>query len=1159
MANEFIARNGLIAQNNSTVTGSLEVTQGITGSLLGTASYATQALTASYASTYAPVFPYTGSAIITGSLEITGSIRALVTGSDFVNIGNAVTASQRLVRIGQDTAWVDIGSLVGATSFGALYFNQPTPSSTNFTILANATQTVFNGTTSLTLRVNNGNAVNFTQTSTQFNTVAAASSGAVIPYSFASISNTNQTTTTNIPNFQITGNNKQWATGTVANQYWNYLTSNTASFVGASTMTNSYGLFVEAATAGTNATITNNYAAGFSGSVNIVTGNINLLNTTSSTTGVITKAGVRFIHDFAAAGTTGQNTWVGQLAGNFILSGSSIGGQGSANVAVGYNAAAGTTNGNYNTIMGHNAAVGITTGGFNVVLGRLAGGAMGAGSGNIYIGEQAAGSNVGSNNVVIGQRAGLSGASFSSIVAIGQQAGQSYTASNGVFIGTFAAQALTTGTGNTAVGWYASANNQTGTNNTALGHSALQTVLNVNNNTGVGYLAGSSITSGSENTTVGSLTMQLGSAGATGNTAMGYSAFRSGKGNNNTVIGYNAGGGTSNTANFNTLIGNQSGAAITTGAQNTAVGGSTLNTNQTGTSNTAIGWGSLLQATSTGNSCVGSYTFYDLTSGGQNIGIGYDTGRGITTGTYNIIIGNNTTGFASAMSNNILFATDNGVARFRYNPMPGSNGVFQFTPASTTGQTASTEIPIFRVNSANTQLSTGALTTQRFTYLPSQTLAFAGASTATNVYGLFAEAAIAGTNATITNNYAAGFSGSVQIKAESIPGQGIVIRNLVGSTTNSAIYMGVSPSSTNYAIRADASGNNFINGGQLFLCVGGTSQVVMNGASIAFQSNNIQSSGATIQYQFSPVTNTGQTASTEIPLFNINSATTTWLTGNITTQRNIWFKTRTLNFGGASTVTSSYGLYVEAATAGALATITNNYAAGFSGSVQILTGGLNVTGSVNASSFTGSLLGTASYATQALTASYASTYAPVFPFTGSAIITGSLEVTGSITSTEGFTGSFQGDGSGLTGITAAPAGPDKSIQFNDAGATSGSGDFTFDKSLNIAYLTGSLEVTNGITGSLYGTATSASYINGSIIKSNSVPPGMFGGTPLTTSITFTADFPNPSYSVTITGEDARIFTIQNKSATGFEINTNSNIALTGNTYWHAISYGEFNS
>lgn len=47
MANEFIARNGVIAQDNSVISGSLEVTSGITGSLFGTASYA---LTASFAS-----------------------------------------------------------------------------------------------------------------------------------------------------------------------------------------------------------------------------------------------------------------------------------------------------------------------------------------------------------------------------------------------------------------------------------------------------------------------------------------------------------------------------------------------------------------------------------------------------------------------------------------------------------------------------------------------------------------------------------------------------------------------------------------------------------------------------------------------------------------------------------------------------------------------------------------------------------------------------------------------------------------------------------------------------------------------------------------------------------------------------------------------------
>lgn len=48
MPNEFVARNGIIALNNSSITGSLGVSGGITGSLLGTASYALFALTASY-------------------------------------------------------------------------------------------------------------------------------------------------------------------------------------------------------------------------------------------------------------------------------------------------------------------------------------------------------------------------------------------------------------------------------------------------------------------------------------------------------------------------------------------------------------------------------------------------------------------------------------------------------------------------------------------------------------------------------------------------------------------------------------------------------------------------------------------------------------------------------------------------------------------------------------------------------------------------------------------------------------------------------------------------------------------------------------------------------------------------------------------------------
>jgi hypothetical protein len=50
MANEFIIKRGYISQGDSSITGSLVVTGGVTGSLQGTASYATTALSASYVS-----------------------------------------------------------------------------------------------------------------------------------------------------------------------------------------------------------------------------------------------------------------------------------------------------------------------------------------------------------------------------------------------------------------------------------------------------------------------------------------------------------------------------------------------------------------------------------------------------------------------------------------------------------------------------------------------------------------------------------------------------------------------------------------------------------------------------------------------------------------------------------------------------------------------------------------------------------------------------------------------------------------------------------------------------------------------------------------------------------------------------------------------------
>jgi hypothetical protein len=67
--NEFIIKNGYRSQGNSEVTGSLSVTAGITGSLFGTATSASYALTASYLEGGVTVTEYIRRSDYTGSLD----------------------------------------------------------------------------------------------------------------------------------------------------------------------------------------------------------------------------------------------------------------------------------------------------------------------------------------------------------------------------------------------------------------------------------------------------------------------------------------------------------------------------------------------------------------------------------------------------------------------------------------------------------------------------------------------------------------------------------------------------------------------------------------------------------------------------------------------------------------------------------------------------------------------------------------------------------------------------------------------------------------------------------------------------------------------------------------------------------------------------------
>jgi len=117
MANEFIARNGLIAQNNSTVSGSLTVTAGITGSIFGSASYATTAATASYANNFTVAGTLTAQTLVVQTIT---SSTVYSSGSNIFgnSLANTQTFTGSMYQTGSVAAFM--GSVgIGTTNPGS--------------------------------------------------------------------------------------------------------------------------------------------------------------------------------------------------------------------------------------------------------------------------------------------------------------------------------------------------------------------------------------------------------------------------------------------------------------------------------------------------------------------------------------------------------------------------------------------------------------------------------------------------------------------------------------------------------------------------------------------------------------------------------------------------------------------------------------------------------------------------------------------------------------------------------------------------------------------------------------------------------------------------------------------------------------------------------
>ncbi|PCJ98195.1 MAG: hypothetical protein COA45_08585 [Zetaproteobacteria bacterium] len=238
--------------------------------------------------------------------------------------------------------------------------------------------------------------------------------------------------------------------------------------------------------------------------------------------------------DSTTSGTSANNTAVGYYAlhGNSIAANNT----GTGNTAIGSRTLTNVTSGNDNTSLGDNSGSIVTTGDDNVMIGKSSGSniitasdniAIGSGalseagdnSGNTAIGHNAGGGNGATTAIttstLLGYFAGKSGTganlTVSASTLLGYNAGGggnpgAKTITNSVFIGSNAGTPSTaetlTATDMVAIGNDVLTGNSTVTQGVVIGYQA-GNLLNGNNNTMIGYQAGDSVTTGTDNILIG--------------------------------------------------------------------------------------------------------------------------------------------------------------------------------------------------------------------------------------------------------------------------------------------------------------------------------------------------------------------------------------------------------------------------------------------------------------------------------------------------------------------------------------------------------------------------------------------------------------------------------------------------------------------------------
>jgi hypothetical protein len=165
-------------------------------------------------------------------------------------------------------------------------------------------------------------------------------------------------------------------------------------------------------------------------------------------------------------------------------------------------------------------------------------------------------------------------------------------------------------------------------------------------------------------------------------------------------------------------------------------------------------------------------------------------------------------------------------------------------------------------------------------------------------------------------------------------------------------------------------------------------------------------------------------------------------------------------------------------------------------------------------------------------------------------ILGSVNITGSLIVTAGITGSFSGSLVGTASFATLAQTSNTASYVANAQTAS----YVLN-AVSASFTTNAPNyVLNSSTSSFVQNSQTSSFVLTSSLKALSGSAVSFIGTPRSSSITFGSAFTNNLYAVAVIGEDARLWTIQSKTSAGFTINSNSSVALTGPVYWIATAY-----